>query len=109
MTLIRAHRLYQEYLLTQLLPNPNHYRALDEREVNPLALVPYQEPSLSQAHPAHTEIEDLARVRHVAQPYVDMLLHRWTRLEEMNRACSKALAPEDHPLTLTAEDGNTQP
>src|SRR5579871_6457231 len=91
MALIRVNRLYQEYSLNksaflELLPSPNHHHTLthrDESEVNPLALVPYQEPSLSQAHPAHTEVEDLARVRHVAQPYVDMLLHRWTRLEEM--------------------------
>jgi hypothetical protein len=91
MALIRVKKLYQEYSLSknpflELLHIPNHQQALtqyDDREVNPLALVPYQEPSLSQARPPNTETEDLTRVLRVAQPYVDLLLHRWTRLEEV--------------------------
>ena len=90
MSLIRVSRLYQEYLLNksavlELPPGANHHQALiqcDEREANPRTLVQYQEPSLSQGYPSRTEMEDLARVRRIARPYIDTLLHRWTRPEE---------------------------
>lgn len=91
MALIRVYRLYQEYSLSkaafsELLPNTG--RALiqyDEREANPMALVPYREPSLSQTDPAATETEDLVRVRRIAPPYVDFLLHHWTRIVEIEQ------------------------
>jgi len=91
MALMRVYRIYREYSLSksafpELPSSANQHQALiqyDEREVNPLALVPYQEPSLSKTYPARTEMEDLPRVCRIAQPYVDTLLRRWTRLEEM--------------------------
>lgn len=91
MAMIRIYRLYQDYSLSktafsEVLPNTS--RALiqyDERESNPMALVPYQEPSLSQPDTTTTETEELMRVRRIAPQYVDLLLHRWTRLNEIEQ------------------------
>lgn len=91
MALIRVYRLYQEYSLSKAaFPEPlqNANRALiqyDDREANPMALVPYQERTLSETEPAPTETEDLIRVRKIAPPFVDMLLHQWTRLDEIEQ------------------------
>jgi len=91
MSLIRVYRLYQEYSLSkaafpEVLPNQGmELIQYDEREANPMALALYQESSLSKVWPAATETEDLKRVKRIARSYVEQLLRRWTRLDEIEQ------------------------
>ena len=102
MSLIRVSRLYQELSLNKaaFLEGFPHQGSdivqYDQREANPRALVPYQEMSLSQARPATTETEDLVRVKRIARQYVENLLHRWTRLEEMEQRVVEEGSPRQH-------------
>lgn len=102
MSLIRVYRLYQEYSLSkaafpEALPNQGmELIQYDEREANPMALALYQEPSLSKVWPATTETEDLKRVKRIARPYVEQLLRRWTRLDEIEQRMIEEGSPT-HP------------
>jgi len=91
MSLIRVYRVYQEYSLSKaafpevLLNQGVDLIQYDEREANPMALALYQESTLSKGWPATTETEDLKRVKRITRPYMEQLLYRWTRLDEIEQ------------------------
>lgn len=71
----------------ELIPQDDVMQAMtlfEENASNPSRLVLYQEPTLSSIK-SSDETETLALVRRVSSPYIDYLLDRWTRLQEIRR------------------------
>jgi hypothetical protein len=91
LSLIRAYKQYENFKQkaanTPLLVTQSpHSQALIQRAEygpSPTSLIPYQEPSLAKIIPSVNETEDLARIRRISSPFVDILLSRWTRLSDI--------------------------
>jgi hypothetical protein len=119
LSLLRAYKQFDEFNhkvanAPRTLTHGSHSMALIRREdgPNPGALIPYQEPSLAVAQRPQNDMDDLARVRSVSSPFVDVLLNRWTRISEIEyrfRRLELTDGPRDAPPRLVRRDSNWRP
>jgi hypothetical protein len=79
LSILRANRHYGQ--LIQHLQSTLGY--VPEYSPHPRGLVPYQEPSLAHNIPSSVQGEDLAMVRRISLPLIDILLDRWTKFSAM--------------------------
>lgn len=107
LSLLRATRRHGEYKQraanTPILLNQSpHSQALIRRDQygpNPRSLIPYQEASLARTTPSPTETEDLARIRWISAPFVDVLLSRWTRLSVVEARIQRLAIGDSSPAS----------
>ncbi|KAF1815844.1 hypothetical protein P152DRAFT_198925 [Eremomyces bilateralis CBS 781.70] len=83
--ILNTHQLHLDYRLDNVPSRSQVLTVLEERQPCPQHLVSYQEESLVAIDVDNTESQRLEVVRKVAGSYIDELLRRWTRLEEIEQ------------------------
>jgi hypothetical protein len=111
LSLIRVKKLYQEYQLCKFVASPPPHRQAntpallqpEDRCPTPHALNEYQEASLAEQPPSRSEDEDLVRIQRISSRFCDVLVQRWTKLEEIERQLNELKDTSSRgPLLLPA-------